>query len=253
MPTYDVACISRKKASNKKMKRIVGRVAADLNKRGGVVRKIEHYGMRPLAYPIRRKGQKHETGRYFRMFVQASPQALKETLQTLRVDEDIIRFKPFKLHPNEMLDNTPKVPFTHKPKISEAHYDALSRTTNIDYYIARTLLSQGKMTPDEIKALGTHTIQFEPYFKSRELELKDLVFEEQQLSLDAMNGSGSDNDFGVDMDFSEVSELSGNESEPDLDLLRTQASTKSRQVMKSSEFDYLDLDTPQQARDKASV
>lgn len=211
MPTYDVACISSRKASKKQMNRTVGRVARDLRRRGGVVRRIDHYGMRPLAYPIRQKGQKHEIGRYFRMFVQASPQALKETMQTLRVDENIIRFKPFKLKPTEFLREREQIPFEHKAKISEAHYDALKRTTNIDYYVARTLLIQGKVTADEIQNLGTHQVKLEPYFRSREEQLAEYVFNDGMAGTDVANQQGDlfgVNSHSAHLDFSEFSDLS---------------------------------------------
>lgn len=245
MPTYDVACIARKRGSNKKMNRLVGRIAKDLHKRGGVVRKVEHYGMRPLAYPVRRKGQKHETGRFFRVFVQASPQALRETLQTIRVDEDVIRFKPFKLHPNEMLDLEPRVPFTHKAKISEAHYDALKRSTNIDYYIARTLLLQGKVTREELEALGTHPVNFEPYFRSREEELKDLVFRKEIIDT-IQDMEANPDDYETD---------TSTDAEYNFDKLADfgegQLAKKSQQTLSNPEFSYIQFSEDEEMQNKA--
>jgi ribosomal protein S6 len=211
MPTYDVACIARRQASNKKMNKLTSRLAKDLKKKGGVIRKISHYGQRPLAYPIHRKGQKHDVGRYTRYFVQTSPQGLKEFLTTLRLDEDVIRYKPFKMTPGEFMEQAERPAFKHKPKISEAHYDALRRTTNINYYIARTLLMQGKISIDELQSLGTHPVRFEPYFKSREQDLAERVFKAREV-LEGISRSDDHADGDDDDDDDEFSEWSSSES-----------------------------------------
>jgi len=251
MPVYDVATISRRQTSNKKMNKLTARLAKDLKKRGGVIRKVHHYGHRPLAYPIRRKGQKHDVGRYTRYFIQASPHGLKEFLTTLRLDEDVIRYKPFKMTPLELLDLYTRPPFTHQPKISESHYDALKRTTNINYYIARTLLIQGKMNEDEIKALGTVPIQFEPYFRSREQDLAERVFEfrtaqEQDLEDSSFEESEDGRQDGrlrmfddID-DFTDLTDFT-HDGEAVSEGSQAPKHKKSYQVLDSPEFDYLEF------------
>ena len=168
MPTYDFCCIASARVTNEHLVGLISKISGDVIKRGGIVRRIEHYGVRPLAYPIRAHSHKHEVGRYFRMFVQASPISAEDVAHRLKVDEGIIRFRPFKADMNDIFD-VPTTKWQHKPKLTPGHYDALKRSTNIDYYIARTLLKRGKMTVDEIKALGTHSIKLEPYIAMSEL------------------------------------------------------------------------------------
>eukprot|EP00461_Guttulinopsis_vulgaris_P001490 UN01490 len=155
------------------------------------------------------------------------------------------------MHPNEMLDLREKIPFTHKAKISEAHYDALKRSTNIDYYVARTLLLQGKITREELEALGTHEVKFEPYFRSREEEIKDWVFEGYAVDLEkagvtqAFTG-GKD---VMAVDFDELSDLT---DEQDMEIKHQErmdkAAMKSKLVEQSPEFAYLELSDSEQEK-----
>lgn len=161
MPHYDFCCIATSAASSQRLTTLVRRVALELQKRGGVVRKVEHYGLRPLAYPIKAHSRNHEVGRYFRIQVQASPVTADLISDAIKNDESIIRHRHF-VGPTIDTRAAASVPLKHLPDLSEAHYDALRRTTNIDYFVARTLLKLGKITPDEIVALGTHTPAMTP-------------------------------------------------------------------------------------------
>ncbi len=156
MPHYDFCCIATTTATTQRLTTLVRRVAFELQKRGGVVRKVEHYGLRPLAYPIKAHSRKHEVGRYFRIQLQTSPVTAEVVSEHIGNDESIIRHRHFTL-PLVDPERKYKGKLLHTPALSEAHYDALRRTSNVDYFIARTLLKLGKVTPEEIVALGTHT------------------------------------------------------------------------------------------------
>jgi ribosomal protein S6 len=156
MPHYEFCCIATTAAQTQRLTTLVRRIAFDLQKRGGVVRKVEHYGLRPLAYPIKAHSRKHEVGRYFRLHVQASPVSADMISEMIGNDENIIRHRHFVLPTVDVRAARP-AHVEHEPALSEPHYDALRRTTNIDYFIARTLLKLGKITPEELTKLGTHT------------------------------------------------------------------------------------------------
>lgn len=167
MPTYDICCIASTRASPKHLTHLLKRIQGDLSVVGGMVRKIDHMGLRPLASPMRRKTKKHTVGRYFRLLVEASPKACMGIQHRLGVDDEIVRFRAFKSSLADVY-KPPSSSWQHRPIMSEAHYDALRRTTNIDFYIARTLLTQGKITPEELLALGTHAPKLEPAVEAYE-------------------------------------------------------------------------------------
>jgi hypothetical protein len=77
---------------------------------------------------------------------------MKEVEHRLRVDEEVIRWMTLKqaLIPSKQS----KPEFLQEPPFSEAEYDLLKKTTNIDYYAARTLLMTGKITKEELETLG---------------------------------------------------------------------------------------------------
>ncbi len=163
MPAYEVYCIAKANASAEHLSTLLKKVATVLKPRSGVIRKVDNYGLKPLAYRIRAHSRYHHVGRYFMFKMQASPASLPEVLHRLKVDEGIIRIMANKVTLQDSVKTPTPAPYTTIPApLGEVHYDALRRTTNIDYYIARTLLEVGKITPAEIKALGTHTPLIEP-------------------------------------------------------------------------------------------
>jgi len=178
MPSYEILCIATARATTEHLCNLVRKVHQTLSRRGGVIRRIENYGNRPLAYPIKAHAHKHHIGRYFNFVIHASPQSLREVQHRLHTDEGVIRFLATKSSINKVLGHPPLAVDT-APALSEAHYDALRRTTNIDYYIARTLLETGKITPEEIKALGTYTPAISPSLR---------LLEEREAAATGMKG-----------------------------------------------------------------
>lgn len=162
MPVYDFYCVASAKSSKEHLVKLLKKVTATLQPRGGVIRKVEDFGLKPLAYRIRAHAHHHDVGRYFRFMILANPKSLPEVLHRLKVDEEILRVLPTKLTEREALEEKNPGKWMTPTVLPEAHYDALRRTTNIDYYIARTLLETGEITPEEVAALGRHTPKIEP-------------------------------------------------------------------------------------------
>jgi ribosomal protein S6 len=96
MPHYEIMCVASAEVGHNKMldllKKMHGRVTAT----GGVVRGIEHLGIRPLAYKMRSHRKWHFTGRYLRLFLQVSPDALKDVKTQLSQSEEVVRFLTLK-------------------------------------------------------------------------------------------------------------------------------------------------------------
>lgn len=172
MPLYDFFCLATARATPQHLAKLMKHVSHLVGNSGGVIRKIENFGIKPLAKRVKAHSEFHETGRYFSFHVQASPASIVEVKNHLAADEALIRFRPFKtktvlVRPQPTVSSSSSVE-NSAPVLSEAHYDALRRTTNIDYYIARSLLQAGKLTKEQVVALGRHSPKLDPLAQSVE-------------------------------------------------------------------------------------
>lgn len=169
MPLYEVYCIARPKTANETLSNLMRHVSRLVKQRGGVVRGVQNIGLRPLAYRVRAHATYHDVGRYWRFDMIASPKSVVEVAKRLRVDESIIRVLPLKSDMRLITHKQERPRYKTPGVVGEAHYDVLRRTTNIDYYIARTLLETGELSPEEVKELGTHTPAIEPVARLAEM------------------------------------------------------------------------------------
>lgn len=122
----------------------------------GIVRNIENLGIRPLAYRMRAHMRYNYNGRYIRFRYQASPKGAEELAKYLKIDEQIVRAVTFKQD-----DIAPKMPKKIVKRLRDPGFNALQgallrKDTEVDYWAARTLLTKGLVTKEEILSLGRH-------------------------------------------------------------------------------------------------
>jgi len=88
MPYYENVFIGRQDLSSAQVEALTDSYAAIIEEQGGKVLKREHWGLKSLAYRIK----KNRKGHYVMLNVEAEWPALAEVERQMRLSEDIIRF-----------------------------------------------------------------------------------------------------------------------------------------------------------------
>lgn len=95
--SYETVCIVRTDAGDDTIKGIIQKASGTVETMGGKVNKLEEWGRRRLAYPIKKK---HE-GFYFLLNYTAAPEVSKEVERQLKFNEDVIRYQTINLEAGE--------------------------------------------------------------------------------------------------------------------------------------------------------
>jgi len=88
MPLYECVLIARNDVTQQQVEGIADQIGALLESDGGSVQKREYWGLRSLAYRIK----KNRKGHYMLLGLDAKPAILTEIERQLRLNEDILRF-----------------------------------------------------------------------------------------------------------------------------------------------------------------
>ncbi len=88
MPLYEHTIIARQDISPQQVDTMVEDVTKLLEEQGGSVRKTEYWGLRNLAYRIK----KNRKGHYAFFGVDAPAEAMHELERRLRINEDVLRY-----------------------------------------------------------------------------------------------------------------------------------------------------------------
>lgn len=93
MPLYEHILIARQDVSGQQVETLVETLTTLIADQGGKVVKTENWGLRNLAYRIK----KNRKGHYALLQIDAPAPAIAEMERTLRINEDIIRFMTLRL------------------------------------------------------------------------------------------------------------------------------------------------------------
>ena len=88
MPLYECVLIARNDVTQQQVEAIADTVASQLEGDGGAVQKREYWGLRSLAYRIK----KNRKGHYMLLGLDAKPASLAEMERQLGLNEDVLRF-----------------------------------------------------------------------------------------------------------------------------------------------------------------
>jgi len=88
MPLYETVFIARQDISSAQVDALADQFTAVLGEHGGQVTKREYWGLRNIAYRIR----KNRKGHYVLFNVDAPPAALTELERNMRLNEDVLRY-----------------------------------------------------------------------------------------------------------------------------------------------------------------
>lgn len=88
MSFYETVFIVRQDLSEKQVEALTSDYSKIIADNGGKVARVEQWGLRTLAYRIR----KNRKGHYVLMHIDAAPAAVAEMERQMRLSEDILRF-----------------------------------------------------------------------------------------------------------------------------------------------------------------
>ena len=88
MPLYECVLIARNDATQQQVDALADQLTQGMEAGGGAVKKREYWGLRSLAYRIK----KNRRGHYLLLGLEAPPAAIAEMERQLRLNEDVLRF-----------------------------------------------------------------------------------------------------------------------------------------------------------------
>ena len=88
MPLYECVLIARNDVTQQQVEAVADTIAAQLEGDGGSVKKREYWGLRSLAYRIK----KNRKGHYMLLGLEAPPASVNEMERQLGLNEDVLRF-----------------------------------------------------------------------------------------------------------------------------------------------------------------
>ncbi len=88
MPLYECVLIARNDVTQQQVETVADTIATDLETDGGAVKKREYWGLRSLAYRVK----KNRKGHYMLLGIEAKPNFITEMERLLRLNEDVLRF-----------------------------------------------------------------------------------------------------------------------------------------------------------------
>ena len=107
MPLYECVLIARNEVTQQQVEAVADQVATQLESEGGAVDKREYWGLRALAYRIK----KNRKGHYMLLGLNAKPASVNEVERQLRLNEDILRFLTIRV---DKLDEAPSAILARK-------------------------------------------------------------------------------------------------------------------------------------------
>ena len=107
MPLYECVLIARNDVTQQQVETVADGIGTDLEADGGSVQKREYWGLRSLAYRVK----KNRKGHYMLLGLDAKPAFITEMERLLRLNEDVLRFMTLRV---EELEEAPSAILTRK-------------------------------------------------------------------------------------------------------------------------------------------
>ncbi|GGC33544.1 hypothetical protein GCM10011504_09810 [Siccirubricoccus deserti] len=107
MPLYECVFIARNDVTQQQVDAIADQITTVLTEQGGEVKKREYWGLRGLAYKIK----KNRKGHYMLLGIDASPAAMQEAERQLGLNEDVLREMTLRI---EAIDEAPSAILTRR-------------------------------------------------------------------------------------------------------------------------------------------
>ncbi len=88
MPLYECVLIARNDVTQQQVESVADTIGTDLESDGGAIQKREYWGLRSLAYRVK----KNRKGHYMLLGLDAKPAFITEMERRLSLNEDVLRF-----------------------------------------------------------------------------------------------------------------------------------------------------------------
>lgn len=125
MPLYECVLIARNDVTQQQVEAIADQIAAQLEGEGGAVRKREYWGLRSLAYRIK----KNRKGHYMLLGLETAPAHLAEIERQLGLNEDVLRHLSIRV---DKLDEAPSAILARKGDDKERSFRGPKPTGRFD-------------------------------------------------------------------------------------------------------------------------
>ena len=116
MPFYENVFIARQDISSTQVEALAETLAQIVTQQGGQVAKREYWGLRNLAYRIK----KNRKGHYMLFNLDAPPAAVSELERNMRINEDVLRYLTIRV---EALEEGPSVVMQNRGRGDERDRD----------------------------------------------------------------------------------------------------------------------------------
>lgn len=93
MPSYQLILFAKPETSPEKLASLFQNIARVVYRETGVFRTVQNYGVRPLAYPIKKTGNKYEEVRWIEAVYDCSPPVLPIVGAVIQADKDVLQYK----------------------------------------------------------------------------------------------------------------------------------------------------------------
>ena len=107
MPLYECVLIARNDVTQQQVETVADEIGTSLEADGGAVKKREYWGLRGLAYRIK----KNRKGHYMLLGLDAPPASINEMERQLGLNEDVLRFMTVRV---EALEEAPSAVLSRK-------------------------------------------------------------------------------------------------------------------------------------------
>jgi small subunit ribosomal protein S6 len=122
---YECVLIARNDVTQQQVEGIVDSIAGQLETDGGTMIKREYWGLRGLAYRIK----KNRKGHYMLMGLDAKPAFLNEMERQLRLNEDVLRFLTLVV---DEIEERPSAILSHKGDERDRNFRGPKPTARFD-------------------------------------------------------------------------------------------------------------------------
>ena len=121
MSLYETVIIIRQETSTQQVEALADTFEDIVKQSGGSVRKRENWGLRSLAYKIK----KNKKGHYILLNIEAPPTAIHEMERVMRLNEDILRYLTLRI---DEIDEGPSIPAQNLARIERSTKGFSSKT-----------------------------------------------------------------------------------------------------------------------------
>ena len=145
MPLYETVIIARQDISTQQVEALTEQMSEFITDGGGTVAKVEHWGLRNLAYKVK----KNRKGHYVLLNLDAPIPAVKEMERNLLLSEDILRHMTLRVEELEegdsvMMQSKSQRPSSRRDRDSEDGDAPTVAETNVETVSEDEATSEGE-------------------------------------------------------------------------------------------------------------